>query len=102
MKLWLDLETYSEVPITHGTHAYAEAAEVMLFAWAIDDGPVQVWDCTRMENMPPKLETALNDPAVKILAHNSHIYRTVLENTYARDPDEWADALLEPPRWRDN
>ena len=22
--LWLDLETYSEVPITNGTHAYAE------------------------------------------------------------------------------
>lgn len=45
--LWLDLETYSPVPITHGAHAYAEGAEVMLFAWAIDDGPVSVWDCTQ-------------------------------------------------------
>ena len=28
--LWLDLETYSETPITHGTHKYAENAEVLL------------------------------------------------------------------------
>ena len=30
--LWLDLETYCEVPITNGTHAYAAGAEIMLFA----------------------------------------------------------------------
>lgn len=101
MKLWLDLETYSEVPITHGTHAYAEAAEVMLFAWAIDDSPVQVWDCTRMENMPAELEAALNDPAVELWAHNSHFDRTVLRHTYARYADEWTDAFWEPARWRD-
>ena len=32
--LYLDLETFSDVPITHGTHAYAEQAEVMLVPWA--------------------------------------------------------------------
>lgn len=31
-KLYLDLETYSETPITYGTHAYAANAEIMLFA----------------------------------------------------------------------
>jgi len=30
--LFLDIETYSEVPITHGTHRYAEEAEVLLVA----------------------------------------------------------------------
>ncbi len=34
--LWLNLETYSEIPVKNGTPAYAEGAEVMLFAWAID------------------------------------------------------------------
>lgn len=101
MKLWLDLETYSEVPITHGTHAYAEGAEVMLFAWALDDGPVSVWDCTRCENMPLPLEAVLNDPAVEIWAHNSHFDRTVLSHTYAQYYDEWADAFWTPERWRD-
>lgn len=37
--LFLDLETFSAVPITNGTHAYAAGAEIMLFAYAIDDGP---------------------------------------------------------------
>lgn len=46
MKLWLDTETYSEVPIANGTHAYAEHAEIMLMTWAVDDGPVHCWDAT--------------------------------------------------------
>jgi DNA polymerase len=39
-----DLETRSPVPIKDGPHAYAEQAEVMLWAYAIDNGPVHVWD----------------------------------------------------------
>ena len=58
--LWLDLETYSTVPINHGTHAYAERAEVMLFAWAIDDSPVSVWDCTTGAAAPDALVEALS------------------------------------------
>ena len=57
-KLWGDLETFSEVPITHGTYAYAAAAEVMLFAWAIDEGPVSVWDATAGGPMPAELAAA--------------------------------------------
>lgn len=44
--LWGDLETFCEISINNGTHAYAEGVEVMLFAWAINDGPVNVWDIT--------------------------------------------------------
>ena len=49
-RLWVDLETWSEVPIAHGTHVYAAAAQVLLFAWAVDDAPavaarVQVGVC---------------------------------------------------------
>ena len=50
--LWADLETYCEVPISNGTYAYAEHAEIMLFAYAIDDGPVQCWDITACPLMP--------------------------------------------------
>ena len=42
--LWLDLETYSTVPIKHGAHRYAEEAEVLLVALAVDDLPTGVWD----------------------------------------------------------
>lgn len=40
----MDLETRSPVPIKHGTHAYAEQAEVLLWAYADDEGAPRVWD----------------------------------------------------------
>lgn len=39
-----DLETFSPVPIKDGTHRYAEKAEVMLWAYALEDDDVKVWD----------------------------------------------------------
>jgi DNA polymerase len=95
-RLWIDLETYSEVPITHGTHAYAEHAVPMLFAWAIDDGPVSVWDCRT--RMPDEVAAALCDRSVLIYAHNSHFDRTVLR--HAGSVIERA-AALDIARWRD-
>jgi len=99
-RLWGDLETYSEVPIAHGTYAYAAAAEVMLFAWAIDDGPVSVWDATVGGPMPPELAAALEDETVEIWFHNSMFDRTVLR----RSPKAWAPSLRAARnvhRWRD-
>lgn len=97
--LYLDLETYCEVPITNGTHAYAESAEVMLFAWAIDDGPVRVWDCTDSATMPGPLRAALEDPTVLICAHNSAFDRTVLR--HAAPHQAARIAAMAPDRWRD-
>lgn len=98
--LWLDLETYSTVPITNGTHAYAAAAEVLLLAWALDNGPVSVWDATADQRMPAPLQTALMDDQVLICAHNSHFDRTVL----GKSPTAWAPARKaagQRTRWRD-
>ncbi len=93
--LWLDLETYSAVPITNGTHAYAEGAEIMLFAYALDDGPVKVWDCTARPLMPDDPADALDDPAVILYAHNSHFDRTVLWHCGYRLPRErWRDTMV--------
>lgn len=75
--LWGDLETYCEIPITNGTHAYAEGVEVMLFAWAIDDGPVSVWDLTAGEPIPSQLRKAIANPDTILYFHNSHFDRTV-------------------------
>jgi len=97
-RLWCDLETFSEVPIQNGAHAYAEEVEVMLFAWAIDDGPVSVWDLTApgalTDGWPVALYDAINDPNVLVYAHNSHFDRTVLRHAIPE---------LCPPieRWRD-
>lgn len=93
--LWLDLETYSETPIKNGTHAYAENAEIMLFAWAIDGDPVQVWDVTVNAKIPLELRLALKNPDVLIYAHNSHFDRTVLNHAMP------GVAIGGVERWRD-
>lgn len=92
--LWGDLETYCEIPITNGTHAYAEGVEVMLFAWAINDGPVNVWDITAGGGIPHGLYEAIAAPETLLYFHNSHFDRTVLRYAMPR---------LAPPveRWRD-
>ncbi|KOP31873.1 DNA polymerase I, partial [Xenorhabdus sp. GDc328] len=97
-KLWLDLETYSETPIKNGTHAYAAHAEIMLFAWAIDDNPVQVWDVTSGTDIPTELRTALLDPNVILFAHNSHFDRTVLRcywPGFDHDISRWRDTMVQ-------
>jgi DNA polymerase len=44
MDSYHDTETYSEVPIKDGSFKYAEHAEVMVWSFALEDGPVYVWD----------------------------------------------------------
>ena len=36
MTLYIDIETYSPIPIKHGVYRYAEKAEVLLLAYALD------------------------------------------------------------------
>ena len=80
--LYADLETYSEVPIKHGTHAYAEGAEVMLFPYAIGDGEVQCWDLTTGEPMPDDLRSSLMNQLVQTVWHNGGMFDlTILQHT---------------------
>ncbi len=95
--LWGDLETYCDIPIKNGTHAYAEGVEVMLFAWAINDGPVSVWDLTAGEQIPSRLRKAIADPSTLLYFHNSHFDRTVLRNAIpelAPDVTRWRDTMV--------
>lgn len=86
MILWFDTETFCEVPITNGTHAYAEKAEVMIAAWAIDDGPVTVEDLMDEDwrPQPPSeaLRRALRE-ADTIVMHKSDFDRTVTRHAWA-------------------
>ena len=93
--LWIDLETYCETPIQAGTHRYAESAEIMLFAWAIDDGPIAVEDVYSTCYLPAELVKAMRDPAVTVAAHNSHFDRTVLRHRGWDIPAiRWYDTMV--------
>ena len=89
MRLWLDLETYSETPISCGTYRYAEDAEIILFAYAIDDEPAQVTESTScIQN--------LLDTAAEIWAHNSMFDRTVQRyNGFDSDVTKWRDTQIQ-------
>jgi DNA polymerase len=91
--LWIDTETFSPVPISRGHYRYAEEAEVMLIAWALDDGPVSVHDATTGGEPSAALDAALRDPSVELVAHNAAFDRTLMQRT------RWADAIRDPARW---
>jgi DNA polymerase len=71
------------VPITHGTHAYAEAAEVLLVSLAWNDGPVSV--CEDFD--PGKLQTFI-DEADTVVIHHSAFDRAVLRHCGVNIPIE--------------
>ncbi|MGF6738469.1 DNA polymerase I [Paraburkholderia atlantica] len=96
MKLWLDTETFSPTPLKHGTHIYAEPAEIMIWTYAVDDGPVGTWDVTTGAPMPDELDFAI-DEADEYWWQNGKMFdHTVMKHAM---PDVFARMPLE--RWRD-
>jgi DNA polymerase len=93
--LFIDIESFSETPIANGAFAYAEHAEIMLVAYALDDGPVQVWDRTADARIPDPLAAAFDDPSVLLCAHNSQFDRTVLRYSgYDLPIHRWRDTMV--------
>lgn len=103
-RLIVDVETFSSVDISSaGAFKYTEAPdfEILLVAYAWDDGPVQVLDLTS-----PRPDTglaewseitdALLDPVVVKVAHNSAFERAALTRYLGRDlpPEEWEDTMV--------
>lgn len=72
--LFFDTETFSETPITNGTHRYAENAEIIMWQWAIGDGPVHVLDGNEDTS---EIRALLVDPQYEIVIHNSAFDRNV-------------------------
>ena len=63
--LSIDLETYSSVPIAKaGAQKYIQSPdfEILLFAYSLDGGDVQIIDLAQGELLPQWLASALSDP----------------------------------------
>lgn len=100
--LWLDTETYNERSLKNGVYAYAETVEIMLFQYAIDNGPVHVIDLTDGEKIPDDVIELLLDPEVLLFAHNAMFDRNMLTHgdLFKHRPDI-VNAIRQPERWRD-
>lgn len=95
-KLYLDFETYSTVPIKYGHNAYAEEAEWLLLAYAWNDNPVYVWDCTATE-MPYVLYEYIHRKDKIVVAHNASFDRKMLE-LKIKEPLVWYDTMIQAYR----
>lgn len=91
-ELLIDTETFSPTPLKHGTHRYAEKAEVMIVSYAIDDpmlgeeGPINIVDLANGDPLPDDLIEALDDPEVVVVGHNFSMFdRTVIRHALGRE-----------------
>ena len=98
MIIWLDLETYSTQDLKKvGSYVYAQDCDLLLFGYAIGDGPVKVWDAYSDPTIPSDLHRALSDPNNKLVAHNVGFEMPVLKATlpeYDWSLERWIDSSI--------
>lgn len=90
--LYFDTETYSDVDLKKtGAYRYAEdpSTEIIICTYAVDDGPVEVWDCTSEPVMPVSLRVALRNVMrgrMKIVGHNFLMFdRLIMKHCWGFD-----------------
>lgn len=93
--LAIDIETYSSVSLKDsGVYAYAESPdfEILLFGYALDDGPAQVIDLAQGESFPDALFEALTDPEIQKTAFNAAFERTCIAAFWGLDlpVEQWS------------
>jgi len=97
--LSIDIETYSDQPLPKtGVYRYVESSvfEILLFAYSIDGGAVQVVDLACGESIPPDIIAALEDDSVIKWAFNATFERICLSRFLGYPTGEYID----PCSWR--
>ena len=97
--LFVDIETYSSVDISKsGAFKYIESPdfEIILIAYAWDDGPVYLLDLSLQQEELLDIKDALMDPNVVKVAHNSAFERAAFTRWMCRDmpPEQWEDTMI--------
>lgn len=111
--LSIDIETYSSVDLAKaGIYKYAESpdAEVLLFAYSINGGTVEVVDVANGEQIPVEVLKALSDESVIKWAFNAAFERVFLSIWLKRNYPEYfcsysisedtVSNYLDPSSWR--
>ena len=98
-KLHIDIETYSSVDIGKaGLHKYVQAPDfqILLFAYSLNDQPVEIVDLARGEQIPTEILDALSDPSCLKYAYNAAFEWTCLSKWFwqAYPIDQWRCSML--------
>jgi DNA polymerase len=86
----IDCETRSDNPISWGTDKYMDAAESLIWTFAVDDDPVTLWDrsealeCGDFDYVHPDLERIIADESILFVAHNAPFDRCAMIRTLKR------------------
>lgn len=95
--LHIDIETYSSVDIAKsGLYKYVQSPDfqILLFAYAYDDGPVEIIDLAQGEKLPEKVINDLKAPATIKMAHNANFEINALSQFYEIWPDQWQCTMI--------
>ena len=95
----IDIETYSSAPLPRcGVYRYCDAPdfEILLFAYAFDDEPVQTIDLASGETLPKEVISALEDPSIIKVAYNAQFERVCLSRYLGHwlDPHQWRCTMV--------
>lgn len=112
-KLMMDLETKSDIDIAKsGVYRYADSPyfDILLFAYSVDDAPVQVVDLASGERLPEEILNALTDDRIQKHAFNASFERVCLSVWLRRNyperfvsygsPEDACGNYLSPKAWR--
>jgi DNA polymerase len=106
-RLYIDIETYSPVDIKRGVYKYSEdpAFTVLMAAWALDDGPIQVAVGEDEIRRIPGLFAPIDSEDVERVAHNAQFERVCLSRLGGLPvgeylpASEWLDTMACMAEW---
>lgn len=99
--LAIDVETYSSIDIkTAGAYRYCEGPdfEILLFAYAFDDEPVQIVDLANGETLPDEVIDSLDNPTILKTAFNANFERNAISSDMyfpnGMPPEQWECTMI--------
>ena len=97
--LEIDIETFSSINLAKaGVYKYSQSAdfEVLLFAYSINEGPVEIIDLALGDKLPEKILHAITNHKVTKWAFNANFERICLSRFLGLPTGEY----LDPSSWR--
>jgi DNA polymerase len=92
--LGIDIETYSSIDLTKsGVYRYVEAPdfEILMFAYSLNNDPVEIVDLAQGEQLPSHILYALTNPSIIKTAHNANFERVCIRKHFklSLPVDQW-------------
>lgn len=99
--LSIDIETFSDIDLGKcGVYRYTDSPnfDILLFAYSIDEGPVQLIDLASGEEIPEEIVEAILSEDIIKTAFNANFERVALMRYLSRKLDK--EVYLNPYSWR--